>query len=248
MSGNIYNQTISEKEPLDVAIQRFIEYWCNYNVHVALPVRVEKYNAENQTVDCIRMIRSRNNINGAMDDPGKALLCSIPVQFHASDTDIFSAIPIKKGTLGTVVFFDKSIDNYIQSDGSSVVDDSLDPRGHDLSDAFFMPGIFPFKKNLDGNSETDWVMRNKNMKITLDPTGRISIEGATQEVITVISDFMDHAKTLVENLLGSGIIVNGVTVGGGSANGQFDPATIAKLTIDMASFVSDKTKLDTVKI
>ena len=66
------------------------------------------------------------------------------------------------------------------------------------------------------------IINNNNITIELDPSGKIKIEGATQELLTVLDSFM-------------GNIINAqVLIGAGSSLGQWplDPATITALTQD----------------
>jgi len=260
------NNILDPKKPLSDVIADFIKFYADYKIHVALPVKVVKYNSDNQTVDCCRVIRARNNVTGEMDNPGKLLLTSIPVAYQAVDTDIYNALPIQKDMPGTVVFYDKSIDNWVNTDGTQIVDDDLDPRSHDMSDAFFIPGTFPFKKNLDGASTSDWIWRNKNMKITLDPDGKISIEGATDEVLTVVSDALGHISGYYTNMLTHLAALNiGVTAlntmgaalvvptglpdaGSKTAFTGAMGAWLASLTTMTTNVTTDKTNIDADKL
>jgi len=197
------------------------------NLHVALPARVESYNKDRQEAEVIPLLsvkyKSDNKTVNFPKIPG------VPVQHpSANGGKTFIHLPIKKGDLGALIFCDRSIDKWKAGKGQIVSPE--DPRHHSLSDAFFIPGVLPFKQAIQGLSGDDLEIANDLMKITLYPDGKVSIEGTSEELIAVLSDFFQHVQdsTMV------------TTCPAGAGTGQMDPATKTILA-------SDKTKLDTLK-
>ncbi len=85
---------------------------------------------------------------------------------------------------------ERSIDTWLSGDGQITATNN--PRHHDLSDAIFIPGVRPFKSALTDVSETNLVIQNDSIRIEMDPSGKISVMGATKELLTVLSGVLDH--------------------------------------------------------
>lgn len=192
------------------------------DVHTCLPAKIQKYDHETQKADVIPLLKKKYRFDAdAVDLP---IITNVPVQWPSSnDGAAFIHLPLKAGDLGWVVFAERSIDTWLAGEGDSVSPE--DPRHHHLSDAIFMPGGLPFKKALSISSPNNMLLTNDNMTIEIDPSGKIKIEGAAQELLTVIDSFMT-------NVIGATIIIPG-----GSSAGTYplDPATVAALTIDQTN-------------
>lgn len=198
------------------------------DVHTCLPARIEKYDEETQKADIAPLLKKKYKFEDtAVDLP---VIANVPVQWpSANDGAAFIHLPLKVGDLGWVVFAERSIDTWLAGEGDSVSPE--DPRHHHLSDAIFMPGGLPFKKALTISSADNMILKNNNMTIEIDPSGKIKIEGAAQELLTVIDSFMT-------NVIGATVIIPG-----GSSAGTYplDPTTVAALT-------QDQVNLNTLKI
>lgn len=176
--------------------------------HVCLPARIESYDETSQSAKVLLMINEIDPNSEDQDSPEEFLLDGVPVKFYASRRDCFVSLPLSKSTFGCVVFSDKSLDDYLQSDGLQPVNENLDPRMHDLSDAVFYPGMRPYSEYIQGYSSDNMVLKNSNMTITLDPNGKISITGGSEEMLTVIEGFMNEALsqlTILVNDLHGGV-------------------------------------------
>jgi len=195
------------------------------DVHVSMPGKVDTYDHTQQKADIKPLLRKKYTVNGGtvVEIP---VIPGIPVQWPAANNGAaYIHLPLKPGDLGLIIFTDRSIDTWLSGDGE--ITSPNDPRHHDLSDAIFIPGIRPFKQPLSNTSADNFILQNGSMRIELDPSGKISITGASNEMVSVLSDLIDH-------------LVNAqvITMMGPQ---PFLASTVALLE-------EDKTKLDTLKI
>ena len=192
------------------------------DVHTCLPARIEKYDEETQKADIAPLLKKKYKFEDTTVD--LPVIANVPVQWPSANAGAaFIHLPLKVGDLGWVVFAERSIDTWLAGEGDSVSPE--DPRHHHLSDAIFMPGGLPFKKALTISNADNMILKNNNMTIEIDPSGKIKIEGAAQELLTVIDSFMT-------NVIGATVIIPG-----GSSAGTYplDPTTIAALTQDQVN-------------
>jgi hypothetical protein len=119
------------------------------DVHTCLPGRVEKYDPAEQRADVQPMIQRR-----LVAEDGQEILESlpqipeVPVAFPRSG-EFFVSFPIKQDDLGILVFSERSMELYLEGQADKAGgDDPVDYRKHDLTDAFFLPGGYPWKKSL----------------------------------------------------------------------------------------------------
>lgn len=112
------------------------------NLHTAIPVKVENFNPQNQTVTCVAQIK---NVLIEANEAGEILqknveippLVDVPVSFPRGGGFAIT-FPLQAGDEGFVVFSERCIDGWWQSGKAS---EPLDYRFHDLSDAMFVPGV-----------------------------------------------------------------------------------------------------------
>ena len=195
------------------------------DIHVSMPGKVETYDHTQQKADIKPLLRKKYTVNGGtiVEIP---VIPGVPVQWPSANAGAaYMHLPLKVGDLGLIIFTDRSIDTWLSGDGE--ITSPNDPRHHDLSDAIFIPGIRPFKQPLSNTNADNFILQNGSIRIELDPSGKISITGASNEMVSVLSDLIDH-------------LVNAqvITMMGPQ---PFLASTVALLT-------ADKAKLDTLKI
>lgn len=81
---------------------------------------------------------------------------------------------IKEGDRGTLKFFDRSTEGYLQSD----FDYNSDDRQHSINDRCFELGFIPDKEayvSYPTDREIEIGLKNGNAKISIDPNGNINI-------------------------------------------------------------------------
>jgi len=117
------------------------------DVYVALPGKVEKYDAQLQKADVKPLIQepyiNEDGTEGLDDLP---VLTDVPVWFPRGG-GYFLSLPVQTGDNVLLIFNDLSIDNFMASVGSRSLD-PVDLRKHDISDAVAIPGFYPFPKNI----------------------------------------------------------------------------------------------------
>jgi len=153
----------------------------------------------------------------------------VPVHHLSSDDrKAYIHLPIKKGDLGMAVFCERSIDKWLSGEGQIVSPE--DPRHHSLSDAFFIPGVLPFSQAIQGLNGNDLTIANDQIKITLYPEGKVSIEGATQEFLDIVDSILDHlisAKVLATSGSEPGVPFSSSTIANFTQD-KIDLATLKK--------------------
>lgn len=200
---------------------------------VALPAIVTASDAATQTVK-VKVGIFDAEFDAAIEIEGIECL-----QLAMSDSVYFYQ-PVTVGTQGIIVVMDRSSCQWFNA-GATTPQQSDGQRYHDLSDAVFIPGIQ--QQRLACNPETAGTseFKNGNMRIALHPSGKIEIEGSSQEVISVLSAFIGHVSSLCTTLQGASLAV----AGGGGGVASFAPGFFTSIKSDIDS---DKNKLDTLKV
>lgn len=193
------------------------------DVHVALPAKIESYDHATQKANITPLLRKKYlKDNAEVDLP---VINNVPVQWpSASGGTSFLHLPLKAGDVGMAIFCERSLDLWKSGDNSTVTPN--DPRHHNLTDAIFIPGINAFKSALKDVPANNAVLQNGEMRMEIDPSGKISFQGATKEFLNIVDSVIDH------------LISARVVAGTGST-----PFTVATI----ATFQSDKNDLATIK-
>ncbi len=110
------------------------------HLHTAFPATIVSYDANTQKASVQPMIE-RLDSNGESTKP--AVINGVPILFPSAGTGILS-FPIKTGDHVLVVVSDRSLDNYMFSDGSITINPE-DRKTHDMSDAIAIPGLYPYQ-------------------------------------------------------------------------------------------------------
>lgn len=163
------------------------------DVHTCLPAKVEKYDASTQKANVQVLLKRKYEADDeAINLP---IINSVPVQWpSAGQGSAYIHLPLKAGDLGIVVFCERSIDFWLsgdQGDPGKILD-PLDPRIFDLSDAIFIPGVLPFVHSLQNVSPDNLVIQNDKFRIEIAPDGTISLEGETEELLTIIDNLFTN--------------------------------------------------------
>lgn len=173
-------------------------------VHTSMPGKIKEYDETTQKASITPLLKNKykDSPNTIVDIP----ICNnVPVkQRSCNNGDTFIYIPVKVGDLGMLHFCERSIDLYLSAspeEGQEI--DAIyhnNSRHHDLSDAWFEPGILPFAKALQNVSSDDIIIKNDKITITIDPSGKISITNEAvapgpYDLITVLSELLATLKT-----------------------------------------------------
>jgi hypothetical protein len=121
------------------------------DVHTAMPVRVETYDASLQRVSVQPVLkRAFTDEEGERQVERLPVITGVPVQFP-SGGGYRLTFPIANGDTGLLIFCEASLDVWL-SQGGEV--DPLDDRRFDLSDGIFIPGVRSFAAPIGDAHET----------------------------------------------------------------------------------------------
>lgn len=180
----------AEDKGIDVPFSKVIQDAIDsklYDMKVAMPAKVLKYNHEKGLVD-VQPCLKKTYPDGEVLDP--AIIYNVPVQMPRSGK-AWVHIPIKKGDYVQLHFQDRSIDKWISSGG---VLDPEDTRKHDASDAVAVPGLFPSNQPMEIEDPNDLVLRNENIEIKLKANGKIEITNGGNDLISAIEELAGVVK------------------------------------------------------
>jgi len=109
------------------------------DVRVAVPARVEKWDAAKQAVDVKPVVRTiRTDVDGVATPEPLEVVRNVPVLFPGAG-GFRVTFPVQVGDIVLLVFADSSLDKWKTLGGSDV--DPIDPRSHALSDAVAIVGL-----------------------------------------------------------------------------------------------------------
>lgn len=126
-------------------------------VHTAIPGRIESYDAAKCLANVKPLLKRRYSVNNADGNTVEQIeeypvIQAVPVAFPRGG-GYCMAWPLSKGDPCLLVFSERSLDAYLDSDGATVVDPD-DARVHDITDAICYPGMTT-KANPIANAPTD---------------------------------------------------------------------------------------------
>jgi hypothetical protein len=140
-------------------------------ISVALPGKIEKYDAAKQVADVKPLVK----IPVVFDDGTEGLdtlpvIPSVPIVFPRGG-GYYISFPLAKGDNVLLVFADRAIDSFVGSSGSVDVDPEH-LRMHDLTDAVAIPGWYPTPKAIkDAISSGMVIGEEKGLQIRFTQAG-----------------------------------------------------------------------------
>lgn len=172
-------------------------------IHTALPAKVLKFNAGDNTVQVELMINELKRDGASVVLPP---LDDVPVQFFRGG-DFVITMPIKAGDHGLCVFAERCIDGWFASASKN---EPLDFRMHDYSDGFFLTGFSPRPAAVKDVDLDGVCMRtlDKGTYIKLT-SGKILIKGDIEQV-------GDYAQTGNKTLKGNFTQADGDSISSGT--------------------------------
>jgi phage baseplate assembly protein V len=204
-------------------------------IWTALPGIIQKFDPETLTCDVQPAIMGRvRQIDGTIQQVQLPMLLDCPVVFpHAGGASL--TFPIKQGDECLVVFSSRGIDFWWQQGG---IQPPPEPRMHDLSDGFVIPGVWSQPEKI-GNVSTESVQLRSddgqsfieinptshdiNAKTTANLTttvgGNATVTVTGNAVLKAASVTIDAPQTNVTgNLTVTGLITGnqGITTSGGN--------------------------------
>ena len=226
-SDNLSNVTQLEDIPLDELLRAFIADAQN-DLHVALPARVESYNASKQTVTVTPMVnRYVPDGDGGFVSEKLPQLQDVPVAIMRGG-GFFCAFPLQPGDTGQLIFSERSIGAW-RATGAQA--DPGDVGMHTLDGAIFYPCIAPDNKALANADGTNFVLgsdASANARIVIKPSGEIDA-GATAANFVAMADKVLAQLTAIQTALITHVhsgVIPGVGTTGGS-NSAYAASSVA---------------------
>ena len=190
-------------------------------LRVSMPCEVVRYNSKRQMVD-VRIVQPEIDLAG--NNIPMPVITNIPVSFVRCGNSHITH-PINKGDTGFIVFADRDISSWVETNNRSVVDSA---RTHSMQDSYFVPGIVGGGNNANPN---DVEIKYNNTTIHLRKNGDVDINtpskvnvNASNEVNVTTNKLTVNApnsyfsgNVFVSQLLTTGGFVSNGTSGGGTA-------------------------------
>lgn len=110
------------------------------HLHTSFPATIIEYDAATQKATIQPMIE---RLDSSGDSFKPAPIHGVPILFPSAGTGILS-FPVKSGDHVLVVVSERSLDNYLYSDGTNPLNPE-DRKTHDMSDAIAIPGLYPYQ-------------------------------------------------------------------------------------------------------
>lgn len=111
-------------------------------LHTALPGRIVRYDAQKQQADVEPLIQRKFLVTSQIVT--LPVVSNVPI-VHPRSASAIIHVPVKVGDVVLLVFAERSVDRWLEQGGLT---DPGDARKHSLSDAFAIPGGYPFKDAL----------------------------------------------------------------------------------------------------
>lgn len=161
------------------------------NVHTCLPAQVTKVIGNNQ-VNVVPMLK-RKYVNGQIVMLPQ--IQNVPV-YVPRGTEWWFKCPVAVGDTGFIQMSERSLDRWKVSGG---ILDPQDNRKFDLTDAIFLPGLYPFDNQIPGNAE-DMVLHNKDAEIFLEKDGKFKIQKVGgPELVDLVSQLADLCSQIANS-------------------------------------------------
>ena len=140
------------------------------------------------------------------DDEPDMVLYHVPIQ-RPETQRAYIYLGIKSGDRGTLKFFDRSVEGYLQSD----FDYNSDDRQHDISDRAFELGFIPDKEAYEylTTAEVEIGLKSGACKISINADGSLNVNSTVATTVT--------APTITIN---GNVVVNGSITATGEVIGK----------------------------
>ncbi len=186
-------------------------------MRVALPGVVESYDSEKRTANVLPLIMRR-----ALDSAAPVslpVLPNVPIMHPQTQAGAL-LLPIAKGDPVTLLFSDRSLDQWKSSNGGQPTE-AEEKRKHEISDCWAFPGgwpnAFPFTPATDAT----------NLAIQVATGTKIYIGNDTDELLQLLHDLLDYVETKIT-----------FSNGGGPTGPPTNPTLVAAI----------RTKLENIKV
>jgi hypothetical protein len=145
------------------------------DLNTCIPAKIISYDFKTKKAVVQPAINLEYNDGEVIEMPK---ISNVPVM-HPSTSKASIIFPISIGDNVTLIFSQKSLENWLKDGEISTTDD---PRQFDLTDAIAMIGISPFSEEVVAESKDDLVISCNDSKITMKPSSLVKIKATTLEI------------------------------------------------------------------
>lgn len=175
-------------------------------LRVSMPCEVVRYNSKRQMVD-VRIVQPEIDLSG--NNIPMPVITNIPVSFVRCGNSHITH-PINKGDTGFIIFADRDISSWVETNNTSVVDSA---RTHSMQDSYFVPGIVGGGNNANPN---DVEIKYNNTTIHLRKNGDVDINTSTKVNVNASNVIINSETTNNGNVqINGNLIVSGEITGNG---------------------------------
>ena len=180
-------------------------------LRVSMPCEVVRYNSKRQMVD-VRIVQPEIDLAG--NNIPMPVITNIPVSFVRCGNSHITH-PINKGDTGFIVFADRDISSWVETNNRSVVDSA---RTHSMQDSYFVPGIIGGGTNANAN---DVEIKYNNTTIHLRKNGDVDINTPSKVNVNASNVIINSETTNNGNVQINGnlTVSQMLTTGGFTSNG-----------------------------
>lgn len=231
-----------ETKTLDVIIMKAIDAYM-MDVHTCLPASILSVSGNNSVT--VQPMLQRKYVNGNLVN--LPAIQNVPV-YVPRGNNYWIKLPIAQGDLGMILFSERSLDKWLKNAGNGVPLDPMDNRKFDLSDAIFLPGLYPFSNQTPGNA-TDMVLHNGSAEFYLEQAGKFKITNGSVELLDELDQLAQQTGALTSQTtdIASALVAfgTGLTVGTLAANAAALVAAMTPILSQLATIASELSTIQT---
>ena len=191
-------------------------------IKVMLPCRVESVNNDGNYVSLEILDYDSDNLGNEQEYP---IITNVPIRQPMDSGSAYIRLPIQVGDIGTIEFFDSSVDDLVISNTHTF---DFTEDWHKLSDGLFTNGFLPNNKLFEFDSNAKLVLGTKSNKIYIKFNNDDEIEILAEKInistkeITLTSTTKIDIVTPIINVTGNINVLGTITstvdvIGGGKS-------------------------------
>jgi len=205
--------------------QAFVEM--SGELRVCLPGRIHKYDPDTHIASIQPLIKRR--FYGASQATLLPIVNKVPV-LHPRTGNALIRLPVARGDIVTVVFSDRSMEAWLQGDGTEA--EALDTRQHHLSDAYAILGGYPEGKPITADNPNA-------LELHVEPGTKVTLGNGTDELLAIAYNAFVKLSELTAQVSQTMTDIQAIT--------HTETGAVTSTPINSASFATIKTAVDGIK-
>ncbi len=203
-------------------------------LRVCLPGRIEQYDPDTHIASVQPLIKRR--FYGRREAVLLPIINQVPIVHPRTGTALIR-LPVASGDIVTLVFADRSIETWLQGNGTET--ESFDTRQHHLSDAYAILGGYP-----EGNKCK--AKNPKALEIEVKDGTKITIGNGAEELLQLASDAFTELRSLIDEMSQAMTDIQQITVTGNLGSPTGPPLNVASFILLKTNVEKIGTKVDTI--